>query len=248
MFREPKLQSSADLEHLRLAAEVFGASAEPIPDRIDAFAKFASRRSLAKFLARNEIFKRMLGVNGSIVECGVLHGAGLFTFAQLSAIYEPYNHTRRIVGFDTFAGVPSVHEADTTSGSSSHFRSGALAGSTQEELRRAIALFDANRPLSHIPKIELVAGDLRETAAKYVAANPHLVVSLLYLDVDLYEPTKAALEAFLPRMPKGGIVAFDELNAQTFPGETTAALEVLGFSDTRLERFPFDPYISFCVR
>jgi hypothetical protein len=248
MFREPKLQSPADLEHLRLAEEVFGAASEPVPDRIDAFPKFASRRAIAKFLARSEIFKRMLGVNGSIVECGVLHGAGLFTFAQLSAIYEPYNHTRRIVGFDTFAGVPSVHAADTTSGSSSHFRSGALAGSTEAELRRAIELFDANRPLSHIPKIELVAGDLCQTAAKYVEANPHLVVSLLYLDVDLYEPTKAALEAFLPRMPKGGIVAFDELNAQTFPGETTAALEVLGFSDTRLERFPFDPYISYCVR
>ena len=248
MFREPKLQSPADLEHLRLAAEVFGAASEPIPDRIDAFPKFASRRAIAKFLARNEIYKRMLGVNGSIVECGVLHGAGLFTFAQLSAIYEPYNHTRRIVGFDTFAGVAAVHAADTTSGSSSHLKSGALAGSTEAELRRAIALFDANRPLGHIPKIELVAGDLRETAAKYVAANPHLVVSLLYLDVDLYEPTKAALEAFLPRMPKGGIVAFDELNAQTFPGETTAALEVLGFSETRLERFTFDPYISYCVR
>ena len=248
MFREPKLQSPADLDHLRLAAEAFGAASEPIPDRIDAFPKFASRRAIAKFLARSEIFKRMLGVNGSILECGVLHGAGLFTFAQLSAIHEPYNHTRRIVGFDTFAGVPSVHAADTKSGSSSHFEKGALAGSTEAELRRAIALFDANRPLSHIPKIELVAGDLRQTAAKYVEANPHLVVSLLYLDVDLYEPTKAALEAFLPRMPKGGIVAFDELNAQTFPGETTAALEVLGFSETRLERFPFDPYISFCVR
>jgi hypothetical protein len=248
MFREPKLQSPADLAQLRLAEETFVAASEPIPDRIDAFAKFASRRAIAKFLARHEIFKRMLGVNGSIVECGVLHGAGLFTFAQLSAIYEPYNHTRRIIGFDTFAGVASVHAADTRSGSSSHLRSGALAGSTEEELRRAIALFDANRPLSHIPKVELVAGDLRETAAKYLEANPHLVVSLLYLDVDLYEPTKAALEAFLPRMPQGGIVVFDELNTQTFPGETLAVLEVLGFGNVRIERFPFDPYISFCVR
>jgi hypothetical protein len=247
MFREPKLQSPADLEQLRLAEEVFGAASEPIPDRVDAFAKFASRRAIAKFLARNEIFKRILGVNGSIVECGVLHGAGLFTFAQLSAIHEPYNHTRRIIGFDTFTGVPAVHAADTKTGSSSHFRSGALAGSTEAELRRAIALFDANRPLSHIPKLELVAGDLRESAAKYIAANPHLVVSLLYLDVDLYEPTKAALEAFLPRIPKGGIVAFDELNAQTFPGETVAAEEMLGLSKMKLERFPFDPYISYCV-
>ena len=201
----------------------------------------------AKFLARNEIFRRILGVNGSIIECGVLHGAGLFTFAQLSSIHEPYNHTRRIIGFDTFAGVPAVHAADTKAGSSSHFKKGALAGSTEAELRRAIELFDANRPLSHIPKIELVAGDLCETAAAYVAANPHLMVSLLYLDVDLYEPTRAALQAFVPRMGKGGVIAFDELNAQTFPGETAAADEVLGLRNVKIERFPFDPYISYCV-
>lgn len=247
MFREPKLQSPADLKHMQMVEEMFAAAGEPLADRIDAFPKFASRRAIAKFLARNEIFKRILGVNGSIVECGVLHGAGLFTFAQLSAIHEPYNHTRRIVGFDTFTGVPSVHAADTKTGSSSHFASGALAGSSEAELRRAIELFDANRPLSHIPKIELVAGDLRQTAAAYVAANAHLVVSLLYLDVDLYEPTRAALQAFMPRMGKGCVIAFDELNAQTFPGETVAAEEVLGLRNVRIERFPFDPYISYCV-
>jgi hypothetical protein len=247
MFREPKLQAAADHEHIDLAGRQFGASTIPLADRIDAFPRFASRRALAKFLARSEIFRRILGVNGSIVECGVLHGAGLFTFAHLSAIHEPYNHTRRIIGFDTFAGVASLDAADTATGSSSHFRDGALAGSTQAELQDAIRLFDANRPLSHIPKIELVAGDICATAHAYVGANPHLVVSLLYLDLDLHAPTRAALKAFVPRMPKGAIIAFDELNTATFPGETIAADEELGIRALRLERFPFDPYISYCV-
>lgn len=248
MFREPKLQSAADLKQLELAGKLFESSPIPLPDRIDAFARFASRRATAKFLARCDIFRRVLGVNGSIVECGVLHGAGLFTFAQLSAIHEPYNHTRRVIGFDTFSGVASVDAADTGTGSSSHLRAGALAGSSEAELREAIALFDANRPLAHIPKIELVAGDICETAPAYVAANPHLVVALLYLDLDLHAPTRAALKAFVPRMPKGSILAFDELNTSTFPGETIAADEELGLRNLRIERFPYDPYISFCVR
>lgn len=247
MFREPKLQSAADLKQLELAEKLFGASRVPLVDRIDAFARFGSRRALAKFLARHEIFRLVLGVNGSIVECGVLHGAGLFTFAQLSAIYEPYNHTRRVIGFDTFAGAASVQAEDKRTGTSSHLEGGALAGSSEAELREAIALFDANRPLAHIPKIELVAGDLARTAPAYVAANPHLVVALLYLDADLYAPTKAALEAFVPRMPKGAVIAFDELNAATFPGETIAALEALDVRNLRIERFPYDPYISYCV-
>jgi len=247
MYREPKLQSKADHAQIEGMARLFDKGSEPLADRIDAFAKYASRRALAKFLVRQELFRRVLGVNGSIIECGVLHGAGLFTFAQLSSIYEPYNHTRRVIGFDTFAGMPGASRKDTATGSSSHFRAGSLAGSSLKELERAAAQFDLNRPLAHIPKIELVKGDLRKTAKAYLRDNPHLVVSLLYLDVDVYEPTKAALEAFVPRMPRGALIVFDELNAKTFPGETIAADEVLGLRKLRLERLPIDPYISFCV-
>ena len=55
-----------------------------------------------------------------------------------------------------------------------------------------------------------------------------MIISLLYLDMDIYEPTKVALKEFLPRMAKGSIIAFDELNWKSFPGETIATLEELG--------------------
>lgn len=65
-----------------------------------------------------------------------------------------------------------------------------------------VKLYGLNRLLNHIPKIELVKVDLCMTAEEYIKVNPHFVVSLLYLDVDLYEPTKKALEIFMPRIPK----------------------------------------------
>lgn len=244
--REPTNQSPADLAQFELVEEVFARSAGTTQEKLDAFPKFASRQALAKFLARCEIFKRVLHVNGSVVECGVLHGGGLFTWAKLSSIFEPANHTRKVIGFDTFQGFVEVHNHDAR-GTSSHLEVGGLTGSSVEDVERAVALYDANRPVAHIPKVELVAGDLCKTAPKYVADNPHLVVSMLYLDVDLYEPTKAALEAFLPRMPKGAVVVFDELNAAMFPGETAAVQEVLGLSSSAIRRFPFDSYVSFCV-
>jgi hypothetical protein len=73
------------------------------------------------------------------------------------------------------------------------------------------------------------------------------VVSLLFLDVDLYEPTKAALEAFVPRIPLGGIIAFDELDNPLWPGETLAAMEAVGLNKLRLRRFEWDPYISYAI-
>ena len=133
-----------------------------------------SRQALSKFLVRYEIFQKILHVNGSIIECGVLHGAGLFTFAKLSTIFEPVNHTRKIIGFDTFKGFPSINEADSLTGTSSHLQPGSLAGNSKSDIERAVSLYDTNRMLSHVNKIELVDGDLNVTAPLYLEKNPHL--------------------------------------------------------------------------
>ena len=245
--REGKLQSKADTAQFDAAKDVFENASGAFPDKLDAFPKFASRQAIAKFLTKYELFKKLLRVNGSIVECGVLHGGGLLAWAKLSAILEPVNHTRKVIGFDTFGGFPSIHDKDRSVDESGHLKVGGLTGSTLDEVMAATSLFDLNRPLNHIPKIELVPGDMTKTAQRYIADNPHLVVSLLYLDVDLYEPTKAALEAFVPRMPKGAIVVFDQLNAATFPGETLAVHEYFGIHSINIERFSFDSYVSYAV-
>lgn len=244
--REPKNQSEADVAQFDRVAELFENAPGTVNERLDAFPVFATRQAIAKFMARYEIFKQVVPVNGSVIDCGVLHGAGLFTWAKLSAILEPANHPRKVIGFDTFEGFPEIADEDRA-GSSSHLEVGGLTGSRLEEVQRAVEVFDLNRPISHIPKIQLVEGDIRETAPRYVEENPHLVVAMLYLDLDLYEPTKAALEAFVPRMPKGAVVVFDELNAEIFPGETQAVDEVLGLGSIRIRRFPFDSYVSYCV-
>jgi len=46
-------------------------------------------------------------------------------------------------------------------------------------------------------------------------------------------------------MPRGAILAFDELDNPLWPGETLALLETLGINKLKLERLDFDPYISF---
>jgi len=43
---------------------------------VDHFPMFIDRQTLAKFLARYDIFKKILYVKGSIVECGVHKGGG----------------------------------------------------------------------------------------------------------------------------------------------------------------------------
>jgi len=48
-------------------------------------------------------------------------------------------------------------------------------------------------------------------------------------------------------MPKGAVLAFDELDNPLWPGETMALLETVGIGRFRWERFGFDPYIAFAV-
>jgi predicted O-methyltransferase YrrM len=65
------------------------------------------------------------------------------------------------------------------------------------------------------------------------------------LDTDLYRPTKAALEHFLPLMPKGGIVVLDEVCYRNFAGETQALKEVLDLNKIELKRLPFDTSVGY---
>ena len=70
---------------------------------------------------------------------------------------------------------------------------------------------------------------------------------MLYFDFDLYEPTLVSLKSFIPRMPKGSVLAFDELNTKNFPGETLALMEVIGVPNLKLKKTMFDPYISYAI-
>jgi hypothetical protein len=226
-------------------AAIFERSLESTEEKLATFPRYARRQQLKRFLAMYEIFKLVLPVKGSIVECGVYRGFGLMTWAKLSAILEPENLTRRIYGFDSFEGFPSVSARDENS-MTSH-EAGELRASSYDELNQLIELYDRDRFLGHIEKVRLIKGDVVRTAPQFVQDNPHLIISLLFLDVDLYEGTKAALETFLPRMPRGAVVAFDELDNPQWPGETAALLDTLGLRNVKLERIPWDPYVAFAI-
>ena len=223
--------------------QIFQACPDPVEVRLENFPKYVRRQHLKRFLAMYELFKLALPVKGSVVECGVFRGFGLMSWAKLSTILEPENLTRRIYGFDTFAGFPSVSDEDLGGGGRGEV--GGLEAPSFDELQSLIKQYDRDRFLGHIPKVELVKGDISLTAPAFIQSHPHLVVSLLFIDCDLFDPTKAAIEAFVPRMPKGSIIAFDELDNPIWPGETLAALEAIGLKNLRLRRLEWDPYISY---
>jgi hypothetical protein len=238
------LRTSAEQQEAGRNRSCFERNPSSWETKVENFPKYVRRQNLTRFLALYELFKMVLPVKGSVVECGVNHGFGVMTWAKLSAILEPVNLTRRIYGFDTFSGFPSVSAKDR-SANSDHVKVGDLYADSHDEILELAAINDSTRFLGHVPKVKLIKGDACVTIPEFVKSSPHVLVSLLYMDFDLYEPTRVALEHFLPRMPKGAIVAFDELDNPLWPGETLAMLEVLDRYKLRIQRFPFDPYIGY---
>lgn len=245
-IHEARMGTSKEREYRVTLEEYIKESSGSNVEKMQNFAKYVPRQLLTRFISKYELFKKVLNVQGSIMECGVFHGGGLMTWAQLSAILEPVNHQRKIIGFDTFSGFTDLAKEDEK-GISEFSYKGGLAADSYADLKRCIEIYDANRFVSHIEKVKLVKGDVSVTIPKFLKDNQHTVVSLLYLDFDVFTPTKVAIENFLPRMPKGSIIAFDELNVDSWPGEVLAVLKTVGISNLRIQRFSYDSLLSYAV-
>ena len=245
-FTEPERTTELEINLRQRQGRYFDQSIGSTIEKLQNFAKFVPTQELRKFLCRYELFRKILNVHGSIIECGVLFGGGLMSWAQFSEVFEPLNHTRKIIGFDTYSGFVGLSEKDRTT-LAKQAKTGGLAVDSYSDLNECIELYDQSRFLKHIPKVHLVKGDVKDTLPEYLRSNPHLVVSLLWLDFDVYDPTVVALRHLLPRIPKGGIIAFDELNHEVWPGETIAVLEEIGIHKLSIRRFAFGGTISYAV-
>ena len=80
-FKEKQYNTKKDYEYLEGLEKYFEKSIGTNVEKLQNFAKYVPRQNLTTFLTRYEIFKKILDVPGSIIECGVLFGGGLMTFA-----------------------------------------------------------------------------------------------------------------------------------------------------------------------
>ncbi len=121
---------------------------------------------------------------GLILEFGVGDGSSLRWLEDGAGV-------RRVVGFDSFEGLPE----DWRTG----FGKGAFDDVDQRPFERA----------------ELIVGWFEDTLPAFLqqVSEP---IALLHVDCDLYSSTVTVLEACIPRLAPGGIVAFDEF--LNYPG------------------------------
>ena len=188
-----------------------------------AFPAYINRYNLTRFLAYYEMFKLIQDKPGWIVECGVYRGFSLLALSKFMEIFCMGDKTRKVLGFDNFAGFTGLYPED---GEENRAVDKIARGISPEEYRDdVLELLDICNRDAFAPwakRVELVEGNVEDTIPQYVSDHPGLRVSMLHLDIDLYNPTKIALEHLYPRVISGGLVVLDEYAHIDWGGESKA--------------------------
>ena len=238
--------SNSEKDARKAFYDLFKASPIPGDEVLANLGLFIKRQDLSHILFMNELYKKIIEVHGIIVEFGVRWGQNLALFESLRGAYEPFNHNRKIVGFDTFAGFASTDRKD---GGSDVIKEGAFSVTPQYEdyLNQVLDYHEQESPISHVKKFELIKGDATLEIDKYLKENPETIIALAYFDFDVYQPTRKCLESIKGHITKGTVLAFDELNVHDFPGETLALKEVLGLDHFQITRSPLSAAASYVI-
>lgn len=220
----------------------------PIPENeiLSHLGLFIKRQDLSRLLFMHELYKKIIDVHGVIMEFGVRWGQDMALYETFRGIYEPYNHNRKIIGFDTFEGFPSTHQKD---GQSDIIQEGAYSVTKGYEsyLEKVLDYHEQESPISHIKKYRLIKGDATVEIDRFLEENPETIIAFAYFDFDIYAPTVKCLEAIRSHITKGTVIGFDELNLHDYPGETRALKEVLGLDSYKITRSPLSSVQSYIV-
>ena len=233
-------------ESLDNIVRVRGYSSE---DLLRNWSAYAMRRDVSRFLAHYEIFKLIVDLPGNVLEFGTFRGASLFTWTKFIEMFAPSDRHRLVFGFDSFAGLQNFRPedgADAVGNVTTDFNPMLFPGalkSTAFEIETLCAMHNSDSLLLNANRTRVVSGDIRESLPRFIAENPGLKVSLIHIDVDLYEPTKVALEQLWPLVVSGGVVVLDEYAFLEWPGETQGVDEFIASlpppERPAIKKFPF---------
>tara|TARA_R110002110_G_scaffold102636_6_gene259901 strand:+ start:519 stop:1217 length:699 start_codon:yes stop_codon:yes gene_type:complete len=177
-------------------------------DNFNGFILSPDIKVFGKLLARTLLFNEVKHVPGDILEFGVFKGTGLLTFLKLKRYLCP-NTIKKVIGFDFFETeslIKSLNNQDKEA-MTVLFKE---RGFSHEESFKEL-LNDSIIDFGFLPhEFDLIRGDVSITTPEYLSNRPGLKISLLYLDLDLAEPTYNVLCETWDRVSKGGMIVFDE--------------------------------------
>ncbi len=143
------------------------------------------------------------GIEGDFAELGVWKGNSAALLADYAA-----RSGKRLFLFDTFSGFDQRDIVGVDQGHKFEF-----ADTSIDFVRQTVG---------HPEITTYLPGFFPDTVTDEVRQR---TFALVHIDCDLYEPMKAALEFFYPRMPRGGMLILHDYSSGTWLGATQAVDE-----------------------
>lgn len=212
-------------KHDQMIVEQLVALAEkrPFDEIMQAFPGYIRRQIVTRFLAYYELFRLIKDIPGWIVECGIYRGFSFFALGKFLEIFCMGDKTRKIVGFDNFEGFTPLHKEDGFEDEKcTRHEYGTNPSNFKDDFFKLLNLANTDCFAPWSERMIVVDGDARFSIPIFCRENPGLRLSMLHIDIDIYEPVKTALENLYPRLVPGGIVVLDEFAHKDWPGESSA--------------------------
>lgn len=149
-------------------------------------------------------------VPGDFVECGVWRGGNSLA-AKMT--FEAYDSQKRVFLFDTFAGMTPPTKYDTSAYEKVDSQAQFKAGDRGKHNDWCFASLDDVRASFEASGVDMagvafVAGDVMKTLK--VKKNLPQAISVLRLDTDFYDSTKAEMEVLYPLLSSRGSLLLDD--------------------------------------
>jgi hypothetical protein len=167
---------------------------------------------IGKLMSHLEIYQMIINLPGDVLEFGVYKGVSFVQLLSFRHLLEN-NFSRKIIGFDMFGKFPNDLMLESDKKFVENFENAGGYGISKKELENHLQ----NKGFSNF---HLIEGNILETLPKFIEDNPALKISLLHIDVDVYEPTKIILENLWDKIVVGGVLMLDDYG--TVEGETKA--------------------------
>lgn len=182
-----------------------------------------------------DLFDRTRSVPGDVAECGVFRGG---TLIPLAIYLTQKGIPKTLYGFDSFEGFPDSISTDIQLGGADldYKRPGGMNQTSRELVANKVRLFG-------LQNVRIRKGFFEHTLPEFSG----LPFSFVHLDCDTYDSYRECLSFFYPRVPRGGIILFDEYNDPAWPGCNKAVDEYLADRPERCQAIAHDNYVRYYI-
>jgi hypothetical protein len=153
-------------------------------------------------------FVNFEAVEGDVLEFGVFGGVSLALLARANQL-DPKGMERRIVGFDSFRGLPDSRERHSRwkAGDCARIHAWHPFLAVGEPVTEEVTLELFRR--CGLPRPALEAGWFQDTMPKAIPGR-YRAAALIHIDCDTYESTRFVLESTSSILQEGTVLLFDE--------------------------------------